>query len=444
MPSWLKSALAVADLCTLAALAAVPLFELVDDHRFEPRLLEALNHLGSEPALAFTATPVRYAPHESFTDVEINSTPVQRVATERVSDYRDQCRMRSKGPISTYPHATTVALMGDSFSFGAEVEYDSTLQGRLEARFSDINIANFGEPGQNSRYFGAIARRDLACTGLTLVNAAVVGLYTDMRVGDLPRQIANERFGDWVVLDGLPVSRFVYDKVTASAWRHTLFKADLALRQWSAAYNLLFPFHRQPTNEEFAVDLRSDLRPELFQGWIDRILRNLRDVTEAKGLPPSKVVIWYAPSNQELTALWLALQKQKKPSSAVGAAWQQLEAQVKALWRRTFLKVPPPDHVEAARAFWQLAAASFTQAGYTVVDPRRQIDDLFWSGGTYPYSGSGHFRPEAYAVAADALEPALRKVLDRSKTPVQIAPKGPAANDAGRAGTVERGTTLAR
>src|SRR5438874_8715830 len=88
MPSWLKSALAVAGLCTLAALAAVPLFVLVDDHRFEPRLLDALHHLGSEPALAFTATPVRYAPHESFTDVEINSTPVQRVATERVRDYR--------------------------------------------------------------------------------------------------------------------------------------------------------------------------------------------------------------------------------------------------------------------------------------------------------------------------------------------------------------------
>ncbi|MDQ3920829.1 MAG: hypothetical protein M3248_00530, partial [Actinomycetota bacterium] len=69
--------------------------------------------------------------------------------------------------------------MGDSFTYGNEVQYEDTLQARLEARFRGVNIANFGMSGRNSRYFAAMTRRALACTGLPSVDAAVVGIYTD-------------------------------------------------------------------------------------------------------------------------------------------------------------------------------------------------------------------------------------------------------------------------
>jgi hypothetical protein len=81
----LKSALSVTGLCTLSGLVGLLLFEVVDDHRFQPKPLQTLDRQSSQPELAFTATPVQ-SRGATVVRVQVNSAPLQPAGTEFVAE----------------------------------------------------------------------------------------------------------------------------------------------------------------------------------------------------------------------------------------------------------------------------------------------------------------------------------------------------------------------
>ena len=357
----------------LAVILAVAAFEMNNHYRFNLRRFP----------VAGTGT-LAYAEPQFFgvtwpTDALVYKTPFGKTETVRLLAQHDQYGMRSKRPISDFPHLRSVALVGDSITWGAEVDYPDTLQGQLETRFRDINVLNFGLSGSNSAYFALTTERFLPRVGKKL-DAAVVGIYTDLSTGDLSRMVAIDRYGDRVIFEGVEVARSTYDKLSASQWERLSFLAHVEARRLSTTYNRLF---RPRPLKEFAVSLVNERDDQRLAEWSNRLTSNLSKFAVTAHLDPSQIIVWLAPSNLELRDRW----------SAIGAG------------------APPPERVEWADRVWRGIAAQIASAGFKVLDTREAVQSLFLREGTYPYSVSGHFRPVAYKVIADNVEPHLRQLL---------------------------------
>jgi hypothetical protein len=84
-------------------------------------------------------------------------------------------------------------MVGDSFCFGYENDYDETLQAMLDRRFGEsANIVNFCVTGSSSIYYPytvATFRQRFPHP----LDALLVRLYTDMQNGDVPRVLAAHR-----------------------------------------------------------------------------------------------------------------------------------------------------------------------------------------------------------------------------------------------------------
>jgi lysophospholipase L1-like esterase len=284
--------------------------------------------------------------------------------------------MRASATHSSFPHGKTVALVGDSFTAGAEVPFEETLQARIAARFPAVNVMNFGISGSNSRFFPAQAKRFIERTG-TRPDVYLVGLYKDMQVGDIPRREAVERHGGRVIYRGVQVSRAEYERLEASWSRRAAFEAEVFLREHSSTFNVLFPPKPAPG---FAIPLLDELSPERFVKWRADLLGTIRDL--ARTSPGSRTIVWLIPSNQDFLQR-IAARRQRKPR-------------------------PIPPWVARSDQFWAGLAADLRAAGFDVIDPTEAIERLLTGPrGEYPFTASGHFRPAAYEAAAELIAPCL-------------------------------------
>jgi hypothetical protein len=197
--------------------------------------------------------------------------------------------------------------------------------------------------------------------------------------------LANDVFGDRVFLDGVAVARAVYERAKNSWVSRAALNLEHEARTWSSTYNGLFP--PRPA-AGFAIPVLDQLTPERFEEWAARILQHLDELAAKLKLPPARMVIWFEPSSHEVVEIWTAPTQGR----------------------------PVHPYIEKTRAGWQIIRERLEARGYRVIETRRAMDDLLLKEGRYPYSASGHYRPEAYTIAADAIEPVLREVLNAPVT----------------------------
>ena len=111
----------------------------------------------------------------------------------------DQFGGRAAAPEIAHSRPRTVALIGDSFTYGAENDYPDTLQGILDRALPQANVLNFSRSGTSSIYFAATAGAFMKRVHFP-IDAALVGIYTDMQIGDVPRVLAAQKsWGRYVV-----------------------------------------------------------------------------------------------------------------------------------------------------------------------------------------------------------------------------------------------------
>jgi len=357
---------------------ALALFELAVDARIDgrrfPRDLRGPN---GEPVRAMV-TPI-YVSTTRVTDFFKEVEPFGRCLPASVEVHTDRFGLRSSSPDRRYREGPTIALVGDSYTFGSEVEYSQTLQGLLEAERSQVQFINFGVSGSSSSYFAETVRAKLGLTGLRL-DGLIVGLYIDMQLGDLPRTIAREAFGDSVVYDGVSISRSRYDEISSSGIERLAFWLEVELRRRLSSFNLVFP---AAVRREFASSLRDSLDPRLFDELERRVLDGLTSLRSAASLPPGQTIVWLVPSNLEVKEKWLARREGRAPE-------------------RFF---------ELSREFWDRLVMRLRADGYLTVDPRGAIERLALEDGVPAFSCSGHFAPSAYRRLLDEMNAALDRLV---------------------------------
>jgi hypothetical protein len=304
----------------------------------------------------------------------------------RITETFDQFGMRAGSTHSSFPHHKTVALVGDSFTAGAEVSFHETLQGRLAARFPGVNVLNFGVSGSNSRFYAAQAQGFIERTGMR-PHLYVVSLYKDMQFGDIPRRQAVERNGGRVIYRGVQISRAEYERLKDSPLRRASFEAEVFLREHSSTFNVLFP---PKPSKDFAVPVLDELTPDRFAKWRADVLKSLRDLGRTS--PAARLIVWLVPSNHHLVQK-VAAQRRRKPP-------------------------PVPAWVGLTERFWAEFASHLRTAGFDVIDPTETVEGLLLTEqrGEYPFTATGHFRPVAYEAVAALIEPCLATRLNEAET----------------------------
>jgi lysophospholipase L1-like esterase len=374
-----RSVLATTGIVLLSVIAALALFELVVDQRLKIR------SGGSTEAVAVErpdAPPPTFFAQSFEREFSLMDPATGRILPGgRVTETFDQFGMRALSTRSSFPDATTVALVGDSYTAGAEVPFEDTLQARIAARLTGVNVMNFGVSGSNSRFFAAQARGFIERTGKR-PDIYVVGLYKDMQVGDIPRREAVERSGGRVMYRGVQISRTEYERLEGSWIRRAAFEAGIFLREHSSSFNVLFP--PRPSHG-FAIPQLGDLTPERFAKWRADVLASLRELGTTS--PGARMIVWLVPSNHDLLHKMVARRK-RKPR-------------------------PVPEWVGRSDEFWAGLSRELRAAGADVIDPTETIEGLLTGpGGEYPFTASGHFRPSAYAAVAERIVPCLASRLD--------------------------------
>jgi hypothetical protein len=369
-----KTVLATAVMVLLSMALAVALFEAVVDQRLRIRSGLSTDVVAAERRDAPPPTFIAQSFERDYTLVDLATGQVG--PSGKITETFDQFGMRASTTHSSFPHAKTVALVGDSFTAGAEVPFEETLQARLASRFPSVNLMNFGISGSNSRFYPAQAQRFIERTGIR-PDVYVVGLYKDMQVGDVPRREAAERHGGRVSYRGVQVSRAEYERLRDSWTRRAAFEAEIFLREHSSTFNVLFP---PKPSQDFAVPLIGELSPERFAKWKADLLGTMREL--ARTSPGSRVIVWLIPSNQDLIQK-IAAQRSRKPR-------------------------PVPPWLARSDQFWAELASELRAAGIDVIDPTQAIEALFTGPrGEFPFTASGHFRPVAYEAAAELIAPCL-------------------------------------
>jgi hypothetical protein len=245
-----------------SVIAAILAFECWDDYRFNLRQFPR----GHDGEIAF-AVP-RFFGIRVPTDATVYKTPFGATEKIRILGQHDQFGMRSADAISKFPHRRNMALLGDSFTWGAENQYTDTLQHRLEIAFPHANVLNFAISGSNSNYFAAMAKAFLGRVKRKL-DVVVVGIYTDLSIGDIPRIAAVDRYGDQVIFDQITVSGRAYQALMMSSWRRLAISINTTMRQSSSTYNRIFP---PQTSPDFAVSM-TDAPDGALEVWRERSCR---------------------------------------------------------------------------------------------------------------------------------------------------------------------------
>ena len=124
-------------------------------------------------------------------------TVQRRVSNGREITYVfDQLGARARATQVDYGKTRTIAMVGDSFCFGFENDYDETLQAMLDRRFGEsANIVNFCVTGSSSIYYPytvATFRQRFPHP----LDVLLLSLYPDMQVGDLPRVLTAQQNRD--------------------------------------------------------------------------------------------------------------------------------------------------------------------------------------------------------------------------------------------------------
>jgi hypothetical protein len=382
-----RSVLSTTAIIFVSTLLGVALFEALIDRRLQIRASGGgPEAIAAERPDIVPANAVSQSAEVEFSLLDPASGTI--LPGGRVTQTFDQYGMRAGATQSTFPHARTIALVGDSFTAGAEVSFEDTLQARIAALFPNVNVMNFGVSASNSRFLPAQAQRFIERTGIR-PDIYVVGLYKDMQIGDIPRREAVARFGGRATYRGVQVSGAEYDRLKQSWARRAAFEAEIFLREHSSTYNLLFP---PKASQNFAVSLLHELAPERFPKWRADVLASLRELSQTS--PGAHVVVWLVPSN--------------------------LDFQYKLIAQRTRKRMPVLASVALSDRFWAELSRDLRELGFEVIDSTDAIEGpMTRLGGEYPFTASGHFRPSAYKAAAELIVPCLEKwLVDHAEGPV--------------------------
>jgi hypothetical protein len=280
---------AVTALVSIAAIStAIAAFELTVDRR--------IGFANTVPAAPDRAMHEPTAPGEIMTLTARAFGDAGKLISRTTVYVSDQFGGRAAATQVAYDRPRTVALIGDSFSYGAENEYADTLQGILDRALPQANVLNFSRSGTSSIYFAATASAFMKRVQLPL-DVAVVGIYTDMQIGDIPRVLAAQKSWGRHVVHGADVGAERYRQISASRIRWAWFIAEVELRALSSTFNTLVRY--RPAND-FAVSLRNDLDQARFAEWRGLLLKHLDAMCAELKLPPDKVLVWLIPSNHDL------------------------------------------------------------------------------------------------------------------------------------------------
>ena len=352
-----------------AVLISVGLFELLFDKRVE--VSDRNDHWTGKLSSPYAHGTEHTQKFEEYI------VPLSRQDTQMrsVTYIYDQFGMRAKDKLVDYNFDTNLAIVGDSFTYGAEVNYCDSLQGLLEGELPAINIFNFGKAGSSSAFFAETIENYLKEIRRP-ISVLVIGVYTDMTIGDLPRILAVHEFGERMYFNGVPVSPSLYKRLTQSAVENLWFTLQTSARKYSSTFNVLFP---PGPAQDFAVDLREILRRDMFPGMGDALMSNLKRAGTVADLTPDNVVVWLIPSSHVLTEMYAARSQNRQVQ----------------------------DFVALTQEFWDFISRRLMSAGYHVVDTRQKIYSLFLDKGVYPFTVSGHFRPVAYKETANEVSLAV-------------------------------------
>jgi len=290
----------------------------------------------------------------------------------------DRFGFRSGGGDKDYERPIDIALIGDSYTFADETPFEDTLHAKLKNRYPDLNIVNWGMCGSSSTYYDDTARLMLSRIDQPIKNL-VVGLYVDMRIGDVPRALAVERYGERAYYKGIHVGASTQRQIRESWFGELRFNFERTVRSWSTIVNLLFPKKFDPN---FNIDLEKEgLGTADFDAYETRILKNLEELARATSLPKNKIAVWFVPSGHELVKIFDAKER---------------GGEVAEFYKRSF-------------AFWDRMAKSLERAGYLVIDPRDDFEELFLEKKVYPYTASGHFKGEGFEIVTEKLSPYINE-----------------------------------
>ena len=318
------------------------------------------------------------------------------------TDIFDQLGGRARSSQMDYGKAHTIAMVGDSFCYGSENDYDDTLQAMLDRRFGErANIVNFGIPGSSSIYYPhtVLAFRQRFPRPLDVL---LVSLYVDMQVGDVPRMLQFYRELGTSTFRGVPMKTERAQRIASSTLARVLFEIELFLRRHSSTYNLLLP--PQP-GKDYAISLRKTLTRPMFPELEGQLLANLKALATAADVPPERTVVWFVASMHEAEAL-------RRDPSQKGSK--------------------RPEFFRLSEQFWDETAVRLRGLGYTVVDPRPEIASALLDHGIAVYTGSGHYTRAAYEITMSAVAPAIDAVMKKIKAPTAetttFATSSPTAN----------------
>jgi hypothetical protein len=295
----------------------------------------------------------------------------------------DQLGARARATQVDYGKARTIAMVGDSFCFGFENDYDETLQAMLDRRFGEsANIVNFCVTGSSSIYYPytvATFRQRFPHP----LDVLLLSLYPDMQVGDLPRVLTaqqNRASAERVASERQERAR----RMASSTLARKMFEIEVLLRRDSSTFNLLFP---PWAAHDLAVNLRSTLAPEMFPELRGQLLSNLEALAAAADVPPERTVVWLVASKQETKAL-------RKE-------------------RESYFGFERPNFFRLSEQFWDETAGVLRGLGYTVVDPRPEITSALLDHGVAVYTKNGHYTRAAYEITARAVVLAIENLTHR-------------------------------
>jgi hypothetical protein len=358
-------------------LGAALLWEAVDDYRFDARHVIAAHYADDGSTMRPAFLSVRQKPDRRI-GVYLDRS-LTRTETVDVAEEFDNCALRVPDLPDQTEGGDGIVLLGESIASGAEVPYAEGLAARL-ARSLSVPITNFAVPGSNSSEYAAIARAAMSCRGLKNFAAAVIGLFTDPFIGDVSRRLAVEKNGQRVLYNNTTMSssRALHlSQSTLSRWR---FRMELLARAYSSTFNRLFPPH---PSVDFAIPIAERMSPEEYDRYAQEIVGSLDEISGVIGVPHQRVVAWLESSAGELTELSAAKRRNRESAP----------------------------RVHESRNLWNAVIARLRESGYAVADPRELVANSYLSGGIYPFSTSGHYRPIAYEITAPIIANALAKAL---------------------------------
>lgn len=275
----------------------------------------------------------------------------------------------------------SIVIMGDSFSWGAENDCPDTLEPRIAAAFPDFNTLNFLRAGMSSFEYPDIFDTFKLAVSPPGVGLVILGIYTDMTVGDIPRVLARERYGPRVTFLGIDVGQDRAERLKQSRLLAASFKATVWLREHSSTFNTLVP---PAPSRGFAINIMKEIEQHNPDRLSNDLVARTRKVAVSAGISPSCTLVWLIPSNKQFQARYFA---------RLGGT-------------------EPPPHVRDVDAFWFLARKRLEADGFRVVDMQYMADEVFASTGEYIFTASGHFMPRAYEFAAQRLLPHIQEMGD--------------------------------